>query len=83
MILTVIFLYACSFDNKTGIWRDLAEEEVQSLTKKSKTKIFDKEIKNNNKSVQIDNKKRLSIGKLIIIITQIIFQMLPLMMKKS
>ena len=59
LILTVIFLYACSFDNKTGIWRDLAEEEVQSLTKKSKTKIFNKEIKNNNKSVQIDNKKKI------------------------
>ena len=38
LILTVIFLYACSFDNKTGIWRDLAEEEVQSLTKKVKQK---------------------------------------------
>ena len=53
LILSLIFLSGCSFDNKTGIWKEHNKKIIEKTKSKKtaekifkKRKIFDQEIKN-------------------------------------
>ena len=57
-ILFVLFT-ACSFDNKTGIWKDATKEELSVLLSKSQKTLFNKEIQNKDKIIKLEDEKKL------------------------